>query len=166
MRPSLGLAALIGGTIVVLVAYVAVLLPGPAPEWPAVCVALGTCLLLFGFLDLGAGRREGRPLAVRLVFAGTSIWVAVGFLGILWSTPANLETPFIWGLPLPAAWMIYVLGIGPALFLPIAWVVLFRSATLPEDALDQLREARRRHDAAIESSEDDGDRDRGRGAAP
>lgn len=156
MRPSLGLASLTGGTVAVAVAYVAVLLPGPAPSWPPWCVALGTCLLLFGFLDLGAGRRDGRPLAVRLVFAGTSIWVAAGFLGILWSTPSNLETPFFWGLPLPAAWMIYVLGVGPALFLPLAWVVLFRSATLPDDALDQLREARRAQEAAVDDSDGDG----------
>ncbi len=148
MRPTLGLASLTGGTLAVAAAYVAVLWPGPASSWPAWCVALGTCLLLFGFLDLGAGRRDGRPLAVRLVFAGTAIWVAVGFLGILWSTPSDLETPFVWGLPLPAAWMIYILGIGPALFLPVAWVVLFRSATLPDDALDRLREAKRAHEAA------------------
>ncbi|HKK93049.1 MAG TPA: hypothetical protein VJ925_06420 [Longimicrobiales bacterium] len=152
MRPSLGLASLTAGTLTVAAAYIAVLLPGPAPAWPAWSVALGTCLLLFGFLDLGAGRRDGRPLAVRLVFAGTAIWVAVGFLGILWSTPADLETPFVWGLPLPAAWMIYVLGIGPALFLPLAWVVLFRSATLPDDALDRLRAAKRAHEAAGEDT--------------
>lgn len=144
MRSTVGLGSLVAGLLAAAAAYVAVLLPGPAPAWPAWSVAAGICLLLFGLLDLGAGRREGRPASVRLVFAGTALWVAVGFLGILWSTPSDLETPFFWGLPLPAAWMIYVLGLGPALFLPIAWAVLFRSATLSDDALDRLHAAKRR----------------------
>lgn len=144
MRPAVGLTSLVAGLLVTAAAYVTVLLPGPAPAWPAWGVGAGICLLLFGLLDLGAGRRDGRPAAVRFVFAGTALWVAIGFLGILWSTPSDLETPFFWGLPLPAAWMIYVLGLGPALFLPLAWAVLFRSATLSDDALTRLHEARRR----------------------
>lgn len=147
MRPSVGLASLAAGIALAAVAYGAVLLPGPAPAWPAWSVAAAICLLLFGFLDLGAGRRDGRPLEVRLVFAGTAVWVGIGFLGILWSTPSDLETPFLWGLPLPAAWMIYVLGLGPALFLPLAWAVLFRSATLPPDALPRLHDEMRRVEA-------------------
>ena len=154
MRPTVGLASLVAGLLAVTAAYVAALMPGPAPAWPAWSVAAGICLLLFGFLDLGAGRRDGRPPAVRLVFAGTALWVAVGFLGILWSSPSDLETPFFWGLPLPAAWMIYVLGLGPALFLPIAWAVLFRSSTLSDDALERLHEAQRRvASAAADESE-------------
>jgi hypothetical protein len=152
MRPTVGLASLVAGLLAVAAAYVAVLLPGSAPAWPAWSVGAGICLLLFGLLDLGAGRRDGRPAAVRLVFAGTALWLAVGFLGILWSTPSNLDTPFFWGLPLPAAWMIYVLGIGPALILPVAWAILFRSATLSDDALERLHEAKRR----VARANDDG----------
>jgi len=146
MRSSLGISALVTGLLIITAAYVAVLLPGPAPTWPAWGVAAGTCLLLFGFLDLGARRRAGRPAAVRLIFAGTALWVALGFIGILWSTTPELDTPFFLGLPLPAAWMIWVLGVGPALFLPIAWAALFRTATLADDALAQLHEAKRRTD--------------------
>jgi hypothetical protein len=153
MRPTVGLASLVAGLLAVAAAYIAVLVPGPAASWPAWSVGAGICLLLFGFLDLGAGRRDGRPPTVRLVFAGTALWVAVGFLGILWSTPSDLETPFFWGLPLPAAWMIYVLGIGPALLLPVAWAVLFRSATLSDDALERLHEAKRR---VARANDDDG----------
>lgn len=153
MRSSVGIGALVAGILIIGIAYVAVLLPGSPPGWPAWGVAAGTCLLLFGFLDLGARRRAGRPAAVRLIFAGTALWVALGFVGILGSTTPDLETPFVLGLPLPAAWMIWVLGIGPALFLPIAWAALFRSATLADDALDQLHEARRRHEERVAEAE-------------
>jgi len=143
MRSSLGIGALAAGVLAAGLAYLAVLLPGPAPAWPAWGVAAGTCLMLFGMLDLGARRRDGRPAAVRLVFAGTALWVGLGFAGILASSTPDLDTPFFLGLPLPAAWMIWVLGIGPALLLPIAWAVFFRSSTLSDDALERLHEARR-----------------------
>jgi len=146
MRSSLGIGALVAGVLAVAVAYIAVLLPGAAPSWPAWGVAAGTCLMLFGLLDLGARRREGRPAVVRLVFAGTALWVALGFVGLLASPVPDLDTPFFLGLPLPAAWMIWVLGVGPALFLPLAWAALFRSATLSDDAIERLHEARRQRE--------------------
>lgn len=143
MRTSVGILALVAGVLVIAAAYVVVLLPGEVGDGPAWAVAAGTCLLLFGFLDLGARRRDGRSGIVRMVFLGTVVWIGVGFAGILGGAPATLETPFVLGLPLPAAWMIWVLGVGPALLLPIAWALLFRSHTLADDAMDELREARR-----------------------
>lgn len=145
--PTLGLAALVTGTVLASGSYAAVLLTGAAPGWAVVGIALSIPVLLFGFLDLGARTAEGTPLAPRLVFLGTAVWVGLGLLGLVWSAPSDLDTPLVGGLPIPAAWMIYVLGLGPALFLPLAWAVLAR-ATVPDDALARLREARDERAAA------------------
>jgi hypothetical protein len=144
--PIPGLAALVVGTLLASGSYLAVLVTGTAPGWAVLGIALAIPFLLFGFLDLGARRAGGVPRASRLVFIGTALWVGLGLLGLVWSTPSDLDTPRVGGLPLPAAWMIYVLGLGPALFLPVAWAVLARD-TVPDDAIRRLREARRRREA-------------------
>ncbi|MDT8368169.1 MAG: hypothetical protein RQ745_03105 [Longimicrobiales bacterium] len=155
MRIPGGVIAVAAGVLASGAAYLTVLLPGSTPAWPSWGVAGGICLLLYGLLDLGA-RQEGRtPPHARWIFAGVSAWVALGFAGILAHTPADLDTPLVGGLPLPAAWMIYLLGVGPALLLPLAWIFLFRSTTLPEDALERLEEARRRVEAAAGGGESD-----------
>jgi hypothetical protein len=111
---------------------------GPA-AWAPAAFIIGVASLLVAFMILGAitpGRRQG---ALLLVFAATWLIVAVGFLVVLKLPPETDAAKLLAGLPLPAAIVIYGVGLLPALILPIAYAMTFDTVTLREEDIERVR---------------------------
>jgi hypothetical protein len=138
------LAPVVGGTVAVAAAYGSAFLPGGAPPWAPWAMVAGIALLTVGMMALGAAR-PGRGLGPLLFPLGFTFVVLVAGFGLALALPGRegAATPLRGGLPTRAALVLYGVGLLPALVLPLAYALTFRSMTLDEADLERIRAARR-----------------------
>lgn len=136
------LAGLVTAVGVAGVAYGAVLLPGPTPEWAPWFLAGGAVVSLLSLMALGAAR-DRRLGALLPVFLLAALVVGGGFAALLLLPPADPESPtIVLGLPLRAAVLLYGVGLLPTILVPLAYALSFEQ-TLTDDDLERIREARK-----------------------
>lgn len=140
MRSPAGLRPFVVSTMLIAVAYGAAFLPGGAPSWAPLLLAIGSVGTMFSAMVLGAtrpGRRLG-PLAV--VLALGFVLIAGGFVLALLLPPETPASPLWLGLPRRAAILIYGIGLLPVLLLPLAYAATFDRVTLSDEDLARFRE--------------------------
>jgi hypothetical protein len=137
------LAATVGGTIAIAVAYLSAFIPGGA-RWGAWLMVLGLATMVVSLMALGAVRKGGGLGPLRFPLAFTFL-VLVGGFGAALSLPANEGpgVPLYGGLPLRAALVLYGVGLLPLFFLPLVYALTFDAMTLSEADLERVRTMRR-----------------------
>lgn len=140
MRTPAGLRPFFVSTLLIAIAYGAAFLPGGAPSWAPVLLAIGAVGTMFSAMVLGA-TRAGRPLgALGVVLAVGFLLIAGGFVLALMLAPETPATPLWLGLPRRAAVLIYGIGLLPVVLLPVAYAATFDRVTLSEADLTRFRE--------------------------
>lgn len=134
------LALLLAAVLAAAVAYGGVLLPGPTPTWAPWALAFAAVVSILSLMALGAARdrRLGGLLPVFLV---AGLVVGGGFVALLLLPPADPAAPvLILGLPVPAAVLLYGVGLLPTILVPVAYALTFEQ-TLTDRDLERVREA-------------------------
>lgn len=136
---SAALIAIFTGTAAIAAGYAAAFLPGGAPAWTPWLLALGIPTSIGGIIVLGASRGASgaRSLTIPIVFVVATL--AIGFALAL-ALPANESaTSTLWlGLPTRAAIIIYGIGIFPAIVLPVAYAITFKTQTLSDEDVERV----------------------------
>lgn len=134
-----GIALLVLGSLVVLIAYLAVMLGvavTAAPWW----LASGTTAVLAGLASVGAARHgRSTPLLAATIIA-TFGSVAAGFMIPLAMPAPDASMPLLLGLPRPTAILALLVYAIPLVLMPVAYGVAFEREVLSDDDLAQLRE--------------------------
>lgn len=112
-------AALAGG------AYVSAWLPGPAAAWAPWALAFGSVLAVVSFMALGAAGDGTLRRGLAAVLAFTLLALCGAFAFLLASPDPAPGDPLYLGLPLPAAIMVYGIGLIPFLVIPVAYAITF-----------------------------------------
>ena len=144
MTRTIALGAVVGGIVLIAIAYATAFLPGGAPAWAAWPYMIGTSTTMLGMMVLGAAR--GRGGIGRLVWPFALIYALLlaGFSAVLVMPPETGPTTSLWlGLPPRAAIILYGIGILPLFLLPIAYALTFDSMTMSEEDLARLAAMRR-----------------------
>lgn len=156
MTRTVALGALIGGIVLIAIAYITAFLPGGAPGWATWSYMIGTSTSMLAMMVLGAAR--GRGGIGRLVWPFALIYVVLlaGFGSVLLMPAETGPGVSLWlGLPPRAAIVLYGIGILPLFLLPFAYALTFDSMTLSEDDLARMatvRREREQHAAAAGTS--------------
>lgn len=144
MTRTIALSAVVGGIVLIAIAYVAAFLSGGAPAWAAWPYMIGTSTTMLGMMVLGAAR--GRGGIGQLVWPFALIYgvLLAGFGAVLVMPAETGSTTSLWlGLPPRAAIVIYGIGILPLFLLPFAYAMTFDSMTMSEEDLARLAAVRR-----------------------
>ena len=132
-----GGALLIAGLAGAGVAYGSAFLAAEAPAWAGALLAGSAVLAMTGTALLGVG---ASGLVVALGSGG--MLLALGMV-VLWTIPAvdPAEPRLLLGLPPAVAYLLYGLGLLPALIVPLVYAWSFERATLSEENLHRVRRA-------------------------
>lgn len=133
MRSPAGLRAFILSTVLAAVAYAAAFLPGGAPPWAPLLLAIGAVGTMVSAMALGAARPARSLGPLRWVFGLTFILLAAAFTLALLLPPESAGMRLWLGLPRRAAILIYGVGLLPVVLLPVAYVATFRRVTLSDE---------------------------------
>jgi hypothetical protein len=152
MTRRLAIAGIVGATLLIAVAYVAVLVTGRTPAWAPWAYMIGTTTVMLATIVLGAARRGGGVGRLALPFALIYVLLLAGFAAALALPPeVGADAPLWLGLPRRAAVVLYGIGVVPLFLLPVAYALTFDSATLREEDLARVAAARERRLSAIGS---------------
>ena len=132
-----GGALLIAGLAGAGAAYGSAFLAAETPAWAGALLAASAVLAMTGAALLGVG---ASGLAVALGSGG--MLLALGMIA-LWTIPAvdPAEPRLLLGLPPAVAYLLYGLGLLPALIVPLVYAWSFERATLSEENLRRIRRA-------------------------
>lgn len=145
---TLAVAAFVAATLLIAVAYAAVLLTGATPGWAPWCYMLGMATTMLATIVLGAARGRGGVGRLAPPFAGIYLLLLAGFGAALAMPPETGADVVLWlGLPRRAAIVLYGVGVLPLFLLPIAYALTFDSMTLREQDMALVAEARRAREA-------------------
>ena len=134
------LRGVIGGLLLVALAYLSAWLRGDAAPWMLWSMIAGVALSLSGAIALG-GIRRGRSGRRVIATAGFLFVVLLSGFGAGLLLPTGSSTgPFLLGLPLRAAVILLGIGIVPALVLPFAYAADFDDSGLDETSLAAFRD--------------------------
>jgi hypothetical protein len=138
----LALAGIFASTLLIAAAYAAALLPGETPSYSAWLIALGAPGALVSAMALGAARRGDIGWLIGASLLALFVILAGGFSLLLLITPADARQPHLLaGLPLPAAILIYGIGLLPLFIVPVAYALTFDAHTLSDEDIARLRDA-------------------------
>jgi len=152
MLKRLSLVGIFAATALIGVGYASAFAPGGAPAWAPWTLAIGTPLVLVSAMVMGAAR-DGRLGPLLLPFLALFGMLAGGFALLLALKPTDAAEPtLVLGLPPRAALVLYGIGLGPALIVPVAYALTFERMTLSRETLERVRRAGR--DAAGERGTD------------
>jgi hypothetical protein len=128
------------GALAVGLAYAAAFFPPPFPSAAPWLMLLGITLLVFSLLILGT-RRPGRPVSVGVVLGlgCCALVLLLGFGLALALPPETAGSALLLGLPRRAAVLVYGVGLLPALVIPLAYALSFRTTVLEQRELAALR---------------------------
>jgi hypothetical protein len=139
---SAALAAVFLATLAIGVIYVVALATGTTPAWGGAVFAVAIPVVLVAFMVMGAAR-AGRPIGrLWFAFGYTFVVLAGGFLLALALPAEGAGARLVFGLPLRAAIIMYVIGLFPAFVVPAAYALTFDRVTLSEADLARVRAAR------------------------
>lgn len=134
------LGGLMVSTCLVGAAYASAFIEGGA-SWGVWCMVLGVAGTAVCTMAMGTRRGRSRGRLVNVALAGTFICIVAGLaLGILLPDRGSAEVLLL-GLPLRAAAVIYLVGVGPLFVLPLVYAVTFESFTLDSNAIERIRAA-------------------------
>ena len=130
-----GATLLIAGLAGAGVAYGSAFLTPGAPMWAGALLAGSAVVTMTGAALLAV--RAGRSM---VVLGSGGLLLALGVV-VLWTIPAvdPAEPRFVLGLPPAVAYLLYGLGLLPALIVPFVYAWSFERATLSEESLDRVR---------------------------
>jgi len=133
--------------VAIAVAYGSAFLPGGAPAWAPWALMLGMSTTMVAMMVMGSAR-NGRIGKLAIPF-GFVFLVLVGGFGFALAYPGtDAVNPELWlGLPPRAAVILYVIGFGPLLVMPLAYALTFDQQTLRPEDLERVRQHRRGTDA-------------------
>lgn len=140
MRSPAGLRAFILSTVLAAVAYAAAFLPGGAPPWAPLLLAIGAAGTMVSAMALGASRPARSLGPLGWVFGITFLLLAAAFTLALVLPPESAGAQLWLGLPRRAAILIYGVGLLPVVLLPVAYVATFRKVTLSDEDMARFRE--------------------------
>ena len=155
MTRTTAVGGIVAATLLIALAYVAVLVTGRTPAWAPWAYMVGTVTVMLATIVLGAVRGARGVDRLALPFAFIYVLLLFGFGAALALPPeAGADTTLWIGLPRRAAIVLYGIGILPLFLLPLAYAYTFDSMTLREDDLalvEKARQAReaRRQDATV-----------------
>jgi hypothetical protein len=135
--------ALVASTTLIALAYAAAFLPGGAPRWAAISVALGTSGAYVSILVLGAARADRGIGRLGWVFGFLFALLSAAFTLVFTMPSEGASAPLWLGLPPRAAIVLYGIGILPLFVLPIAYALTFDTRTLSDEDIRRVREAGR-----------------------
>ena len=148
MTRTAAVLGLVISTVLIAIAYVAVLATGGTPSWAPWCYMIGTSTVMLSTIVLGASRGRGGVGRLAVPFALIYVLLLAGFGAVLMMPPETGADAVLWlGLPRRAAIVLYGIGVLPLFLLPIAYALTFDSMTLSEADLARVAEARRDREA-------------------
>lgn len=136
---QLALGGIFAGTLAIAGGYAGAFIPGGAPAWAAWMLAMGIPLSIGGIILLGAARGRKGVGSLWMPIAFVILTLAVGF-GLALGLPANesATSALFLGLPARAAIIIYGIGIFPAIVLPVAYAMTFKTQTLSDEDVERV----------------------------
>jgi hypothetical protein len=144
MTRTVALGGLIGGIVLIAIAYITAFLPGGAPGWATWSYMIGTSTSMLAVMVLGAARGRGGIGGLVWPFALIYVVLLAGFGSVLLMPAETGPGGSLWlGLPPRAAIVLYGIGILPLFLLPFAYALTFDSMTLSEEDLARLAAVRR-----------------------
>lgn len=114
---------------------VGLFLPEPVGVW---IFGLSSAAFPVGLIVLGAARR-GRVGAVAAPAVVLAVLLVGAMVALLALRGRALEGPWVWGLPLPAAILVYGVGLAPLGLVVLAYALTFDRWTLPDEELERFR---------------------------
>ncbi len=139
MRGPLG--ALTASTLAVATAYALAFLPAAPPLVAPVLLAGGTGGVLASVLAL-AVQRDGRLGAFWIPVLTVGLVVGAGLAALVLAPATDPADPtLVLGLPPRAAFLLYGVGLVPALIVPLAYALTFERSTLRPEDLERVRRA-------------------------
>ena len=148
MTRTAAVLGLVISTLLIAIAYVAVLATGGTPPWAPWCYMIGTSTVMLSTIVLGASRGRGGVGRLAVPFALIYVLLLAGFGAVLMMPPETGADTVLWlGLPRRAAIVLYGIGVLPLFLLPFAYALTFDSMTLSEADLARVAEARRDREA-------------------
>ena len=148
MTRTAAVLGLVVSTLLIAIAYVAVLATGGTPPWAPWCYMIGTSTVMLSTIVLGASRGPGGVGRLAGPFALIYVLLLAGFGAVLMMPPETGADAVLWlGLPRRAAIVLYGIGVLPLFLLPFAYALTFDSMTLSEADLARVAEARRDREA-------------------
>ncbi|MEP6589778.1 MAG: hypothetical protein ABJC19_01230 [Gemmatimonadota bacterium] len=136
---ALALGGVVVGLGLVLSAYLGAWVSGAA-FGPGVWVMVaGVVVLLPSTVVLGGLRRGQGSRAVWVAALYLFLVLALGFGAALLLPAETVDGPFLFGIPLRAAIILFGVGITPSLVLPIAYAADFDRVALGASELTRLR---------------------------
>lgn len=132
-----GNTLLIAGLAGAAVAYASAFLRPGAPTWAGALLAGSAVVTMTGAALLAV--RAGRSM---VVLGSGGLLLALGAV-LLWTIPTvdPAEPRLLLGLPPAVSYLLYGLGLVPALIVPFVYAWSFERATLSEEELDRVRSA-------------------------
>lgn len=158
MTRRFAVLALFLSTLVIVVVFASVILPGEPPPWSAGALVGAIAALVTAMLALGAARGE-RGLAVLGWVLLFTFVVLAGAFGLALALPAETAESALWlGLPRRAAIVLYGVGLLPVLVLPLAYAATFDERTIRGEDVERVRRLAEelrsgRHSAAASDDE-------------
>lgn len=148
MTRSVALSGLVGGLLLIALAYAAVFITGRTPAWTVWSYMIGTSTTMLAMMVLGAARGRGGISRLIVPFAMIYLVLLGGFGAVLVLPAETAGSALLLGLPVRTAIVLYGIGILPLFLLPLAYAFTFDSMTLREDDLERVADVRRAREQA------------------
>jgi MFS family permease len=135
------LVFLVFGLLLISAGYASAFAGVSAGLWGARLMALGIAVVIPSIMALGAPLRSRRGQVLGVLLLAVFAVLALAFLAALFlAGDASRQERLFWGFPLPAAIVIYGVGVFPMLLLPLFYALTFEAATWSGERAENLHE--------------------------